>query len=144
MRAMDRGAEIGEDPWIVNRDAIDFVQEVEVNEDAEDANFSADNALENQTDGCLAEEQPEKQETLANDCSSKHNGSDAEDENDEGSDDGNAVRGRRRLTQKSRTKFNLRKYALLPPCSSGAVAGFSFWGGQAPRGPKVPPPKIEN
>ena len=56
IRDMDRGADIGEDPWIVNWDAIDFVQEVEVNEDAEDANFSADNALENQTDGCLAEE----------------------------------------------------------------------------------------
>ena len=131
---MDRGADIGEDPWIVNWDAIDFVQEVEVNEDAEDTILSADNALENQTDGCLAEEQFEKQETLANDCSSKHNGSDAEGGNDEGSDDGNAVRGRRRLTQKSRTKFNLQKYALLLPCSSGVAAGVSFrwgWGGGA-------------
>ena len=73
---------------------------MEVNEDAEDTNFSADNALENQTDGCLAEEQPEKQKTQANDCRSKHSGSDVEDGNDEGSDDGNAVRGRRILTQK--------------------------------------------
>ena len=47
IRAMDREADIGEDPWIVNWDAIDFVQEVEVNEDAEDTIFSADNVLEN-------------------------------------------------------------------------------------------------